>query len=250
MKSLYELLFEISSEERTKILLLLQKDHLRLSAIAKREGFTVAEVSRHLQRLSDTMLIQKDADGLYHLTIYGELTLSMLDGLSFISAKRQYFLEHDAFVLPREFIHRFGELSICAYRPDAISNFAYEEGMFREAEEYVWAMADQVHWSAPPIVSEKSRAGVKFRTIIPENIVPPVGYRPSEGVERRLLPRVDVVVIVTDKEAVFGLTYLKGKMDYAQFASKDPMFRKWCFDLFLHYWDRGKPLVGPFPNLV
>jgi predicted transcriptional regulator len=48
MKSLYELLFEISSEERTKILLLLQKDHLRLSAIAKREGFTPAEVSRHL----------------------------------------------------------------------------------------------------------------------------------------------------------------------------------------------------------
>ncbi len=113
MKSLYDLLFEISSEERTKILLLLQKDHLRLSAIAKKEDSTVTEVSRHLQRLSDTMLIQKDADGLYYLTKYGELTLSMLDGLNFISAKKQYFLEHDAFVLPREFIHRLGELSVC-----------------------------------------------------------------------------------------------------------------------------------------
>jgi len=250
MKSLYELLFEISSEERTKILLLLQKDHLRLSAIAKKEGSTVTEVSRHLQRLSDTMLIQKDADGLYYLTKYGELTLCMLDGLNFISAKKQYFLKHDAFVLPREFIHRLGELSVCTFRPDVISNFAYEEGIFREAEEYVWTMADQVHWSAPPIVSERRRVGVKFRTIIPENIVPPVGYRPSEGVERRLLPRVDVVVIVTDKEAVFGIEHLSGKMDYAQFASKDPLFRKWCFDLFLHFWDMGKPLVGPFPNLV
>jgi predicted transcriptional regulator len=196
------------------------------------------------------MLIQREADGFYHLTKYGELTLSMLDGLSFISENKQYLLEHDAFVLPKEFIDRLGELSASTFRPDAISNFAYEEGMFREAEEYVWTMADQVHWSAPPIVSERRKVGVKFRTIIPENIVPPVGYRPSEGVERRLLPGVDVVVIVTDKEAVFGLAYLNGKMDYSQFASKDPMFRKWCLDLLLHYWDRGKPLVGPFPNLA
>lgn len=249
MKNLWELLFEISSEERTMILLLLKKENLRLSGIAQREGLTATEVSRHLQRLSDTFLIEKDSNGLYHLTKYGELTLTMLDGISFISDNRQYFLEHDPFVLPIDFIYRLGELSVCTFQPDVISNFAYEEGILGSAEEYAWAIADQVHWGAPPIVARKLVEGVSFRSIFPENISPPPGYRPVEGVERRLLPRVDLNLIVTDKEAVFGLAYLNGKMDYAQFASKDPMFRKWCRDLFLHYWDDGKPLIGPFPKL-
>jgi predicted transcriptional regulator len=122
--------------------------------------------------------------------------------------------------------------------------------MFRESEEFCWGVADQVHWSARPIVVEQLKKGVEFRSVFPEDIVPPEGYQPVIGVERRFLPKVDVVVVLTDKEAVFGLPLLSGKMDYAQFASKDPVFRKWCQDLFLHYWDEGKPLIGPFPNLV
>jgi predicted transcriptional regulator len=56
------------------------------------------------------------------------------------------------------------------------------------------------------------------------------------------------LVIVTDKEASFGLPYLSGKMDYAQFFSKDLSFLNWCRDLFSYYWDRAKPMLGPFPS--
>jgi predicted transcriptional regulator len=121
--------------------------------------------------------------------------------------------------------------------------------MFREADKYCWALADQVHWSAPPIISERVKEGVEFRSILPEKIVPPANYHPAEGVERRLLPKVEVIVIVTDKEAVFGLPYFSGKMDYSWFVSKDPNFLEWCRDLHGYYWKRAKPLVGSFPNL-
>jgi predicted transcriptional regulator len=247
--SLTDLLFELSSEERMAILGRLSEEPLKLSHIGNRLDITVTEASRHLQRLSEAGLIQKDPGGLYRVTPYGGLVLSLVPGLDFASQNRAYFLDHDVTVLPREFIDRIGVLSKCTFRGDTISNFAYEEGMFREAKEFSWALADQVHWSAPPIISERVRAGVEFRTIIPENIIPPVGYRPAEGVERRLLPRVDKIVIVTDKEAVFGLPYLNGKMDYSWFSGKEPSFLKWCSDLHRYYWERAKPLVGPFPNL-
>ena len=247
--SLTDLLFELSSEERIDILEKIREKPMKLSHLAKRLKITVAEASRHLQRLSENGLIQKDSDGLYELTPYGSLVLALVPGLDFISQNRTYFMEHDVFVLPKEFIDRISVLSKSAFLGDTISNFAYEEGMFRGAEEFCWALADQVHWSAPPIISEKVKTGVEFRSILPENIVPPVGYHPAEGVERRLLPRVDVIVIVTDKEAVFGLPYLNGKMDYSWFKSNEENFLKWCQDIHAYYWKRAKPLVGPFPNL-
>ena len=65
----------------------------------------------------------------------------------------------------------------------------------------------------------------------------------------RLLPKVQVGMVITDKKAMFGLPTLDGKMDGANFVSEDPKFRRWCLDLFNYYWDQGKPIVGAFPNL-
>ena len=42
---------------------------------------------------------------------------------------------------------------------------------------------------------------------------------------------------------------LNGKMGYGCFNSKELGFLKWCRDLHGYYWERAKPLVGPFPNL-
>ena len=40
------------------------------------------------------------------------------------------------------------------------------------------------------------------------DLVPPPGFRPAVGVDRRLLPKVQVCVTVTDKKAMFGSLYL------------------------------------------
>jgi predicted transcriptional regulator len=55
---------------------------------------------------------------------------------------------------------------------------------------------------------------------------------------------------MTDKEAIFGLPTLDGRIDYSIFVSKDLKFRKWCLDLFNYYWDQGKPLLVSIPNLT
>jgi predicted transcriptional regulator len=249
MKNLWNLLFELSSEERTRILLALNDEKLKLTGIAERMNFTATEASRQLQRLGEAKLVLKDADGLYSITKYGELCLTLLGSLEFTSSNRDYFQSHDASVLPNKFISRLGDLQGCSYQGDLISTLAYDEEMFKAADRYVWSMSDQFHYSAPPIVAEKLRQGVDIKTILPENVIPPPGFKPAEGVERRLLPRVDFHLVVTDKEANFGLVYLDGRIDYAQFVSKRERFRGWCHDLFQHYWEEAKPHIGPFPNL-
>jgi predicted transcriptional regulator len=231
MKNLWGLLFELSSEERMGILLSVKAEKTRLSSLAEKMKFTATEASRQLQRLS-------------------ELSLSLLDSLIFTSSNREYFLEHDTSVLPSEFIGRLSDLRECSFQGDFISTLAYDEEMFRSAEEYIYAIADQIHYSAQPIAVEKIKVGLDLRSILPENLVPPPGLKLTEGVLRRLLPKVDFHLIVTDKEAVFGLPYLDGKMDYSQFVSKDKKFRGWCLDLFNHCWDKTKPLVGQLPNII
>jgi hypothetical protein len=106
-------------------------------------------------------------------------------------------------------------------------------------------MSDQVLTSGVPIISEKMGRSFDFRFIFPENLVPPPGVKPVPGAQRRTLSRVEEIILMTDKEVMFGLPDLKGMIDYILFTSKDPKFHKWCRDLFLYRWEQAKPALSP-----
>ena len=249
METLTDLLFELSNDDRLKILLDLEKGPKNFTRIAKDLDFTAQSTSRNIARLVQTSLISRNPEGDYALTSYDETSLKLLGSHMFLSSNKQYFLGHDVSVLPYHFLNRLGELSVSTFQGDFITTFAKAEAMMRSAEEYVYAMEEHFHPNAPPIVVEKIKLGVEFRTILPETIVPPPGFRPAAGVERRLLPSVKNNLFMTDKEAIFGLPTLEGKFDYAIFVIKDHKFRKWYLDLFEYYWDQGRPLIGSVPNL-
>ena len=249
MEALCDLLFEFSNEERLKILLELEKDPKNLTSIAKDLDFTSQGTSRNIVRLVETSLIRKNPEGKYELTQYGSVSLKLLSSYEFLSRNRQHFLSHDVSVLPYQFINRLGELSSSSFQGDFITNYVLEGEMAKQAEKYVYSMGDQINAHSPPIIAEKLKNGVQFRSIFPEAMVPPPGFRPAAGVERRLLPKVQVGIMMTEKKAMFGLPTLEGKMDGEHFVSVDPKFHRWCLDLFNYYWDRGKPIVGAVPNL-
>ena len=249
MKALCDLLFEFSNEERLKILLELEKGPRNLTRIAKDLDFTSQGTSRNVARLVQTSLIRRNPEGEYELTPYGSVSLRLLSSYEFLSRNRHYFLSHDASVLPYQFVDRLGELSVSSFQGDFITNYVLEGEMAKQAEEYIYSMGDQFNVHSPPIIAEMLKAGVEIRSIFPETIVPPPGFRPASGVDRRLLPKVQVGITMTDKKAMFGLPTLEGKMDGENLVSEDPKFRRWCLDLFNYYWDQGKPIVGAFPNL-
>ena len=248
MEGTCRLLFELSSSDRMNLLQKLQKQRMKLSHVSEKLDMTITEASRHLQRLTEANLIQKDVDGTYGLTHFGNLALSLLSGICFISRNTRYFLDHDLSNLPPEFVERIGELSsIPPGTSDIMTSFRLSEIMLQQSTEYMWIMSDQILTSTLPIIGERMRNGVEFRFIFPEHLVPPPGVKPEPRAQRRRLPKVEEVILMTEKESMFGFPDLNGKMDYALLVGKDADSHKWCKDLFLHRWDKGISAPVPLP---
>lgn len=245
MEELCKLLFELSSPERMGILLEIQSQGLKLSHISQKLDLTVPEASRHLQRLSKAKLVRKNVEGLFELTALGSLVLSLLSSLKFVSENDQYFLGHDTSHIPIEFIGRLGELSSGEFGADVMTGFRIAEMMLQDAREYIWIMSDQVLSNVAPIIVDKMKNGVEFRFISPEKLVLPPGVRPAPGAQRRALPKVEAIILMTEKEAIFCLPDKDGKIDYVPLIGKDARFHRWCRDLYIHYWERANPALSP-----
>jgi predicted transcriptional regulator len=235
--NLTDLLFELSSEERMAILGKLGVEPLKLSHVASNLDITVTEASRHLQRLVDTGLIQKDSEGLYGVTPYGDLVLSLVPALDFVSRNREYFSEHSIMVIPPKLRSRLGELSVGKYISDTITTVTHYWEILNEAEEFAYSIKTS---PLPTLYDEESPIRVENRTILQDEIHIPEAFYLGDST-RRFLKRVQVFLLVTEKEAIFSLPYLNGKIDYCAFMSKDPNFRNWCLDLFLYFWEEAKP---------
>ncbi len=108
MERLCDLLFEVSNEDRLRILLRLGEGPMNVTGLSRELGVTTQEASRHLSRLGETGLTVKDPEGFHRITPYGELTL--VQDLDFTSRHRDYFRTHVLSGIPGEFVSRMGEL--------------------------------------------------------------------------------------------------------------------------------------------
>ena len=247
MERLHKLLFELSSPERISIMSKLEKDECKLSQLSRKLQLTVTETSRHLQRLNEAKLIQKNSNGKYGLTQFGRLAMFLLEDLSFLLAHREYFLEYDASGVPRQFIDRFGELAHGVYVGEALGNLEEGENRIREAQKFVWILSDAVLTNSVPILMEKVKKPFDLRIVLPEGKFPPENASRlplASNTHKRVLPKIDVLIVMTESYAVFCLPTWSGKIDYTGFSGQDARFRKWCRDLFLYYWERAKPVTS------
>jgi predicted transcriptional regulator len=254
MDRLGNLLFELSNEDRLRILLQLQEEALRLSHLSERLDLVIQETSRHLSRLCEAGLIEKGADGRYRPTPYGEHATRLLPGFQFLSEHRDHFTTHTLSRLPDEFACRIGDLASCDPPEDVMATFHIVENLIQEAREYVWILSDQILMSTVPLLEEAVKRGASFRLILPRDLVPPDDFKPIPEIpgriERRTLERVDVSITMSEKLARVALPTVDGSMDYVGFGTKDERGHRWCRDLFLYYWERadpGRPKGYPSP---
>jgi predicted transcriptional regulator len=258
MEHLYDLLFELSNEDRLKILLELEKTPLNLSNIAKRLDFTAQATSRNISRLVHTSLIYRNPEGEYTLTPYGKTALKLLNSYKFISQKKNYFLSHDTYSIPPSFQYRFGELLQNDQVTEILNVVANIERELREAEKFEWYITPGRIVSPRSLdgVIEALDRGVKIR------IIEPTRYAPSEqiireapkeklsaiekhwklgNVEARYLENIKIRLYMTEKEvAILALPRLDGEVDTSGFHSKNPDFIVWCRDLYNFYWNTAK----------
>jgi len=235
------LFFDFSSESRLGIIRELTQHNLKMKELARKLDLTPTEVFRQLQRLSESSVVQKLPDGTYEITNYGKLTLQLLPSLEFTFRNKAYFLNHDISRIPYQFVNRIGELSKGALCMDTIENINRAGHNFKGAEKYAWLLGEKSLESFDLAIAERGPKGVKFRFLFyePPQSNPVLGDTPN--IEKRTLTSIPCIILCTEKEAGICLASIDGRMDYAGFYSNDPMFVNWARDLFLHYWNLGKP---------
>jgi DNA-binding MarR family transcriptional regulator len=69
LDEMVRLLFDLSSSDRLTLLFAIRKEeNLRLTQLAEKIRATIQETSRHVGRLAEAKLIEKNSDGFYILT--------------------------------------------------------------------------------------------------------------------------------------------------------------------------------------
>jgi len=245
MEELNALLFELANIDRLEILMELHKDAMKLTNIAKKLDLTVQETSRHLQRLCDALLLQKQADGAYHITPHGVNVLFLLPGLKFLVRHRDYFLTHRLDLIPAEFIARIGVLQDSKLLDSPVIAFQKVNTIVDEAKEHLYMIADQVPSGSIPLIEAAVKRGVNLRILMTKNTSRPdipEAYLPhysEEDMEKMLLGWTDKIAfvgVISENAAVVGFQTAGGTMDYLAFYTQHELALRWSYDLFMHYW--------------
>src|SRR5271166_3794212 len=138
LEEMDEVLFVLSSGDRMILLSEIRSQELRLTDLAERLSASVQETSKHLGRLVECKLIEKNSGGTYELTSFGKLVFGILPSMSFVSEHRKYFLTHDISFLPNELLLRIGQLSENNFQ-DHVSNVLVEcQHLLGMAEKYFY----------------------------------------------------------------------------------------------------------------
>ena len=252
--TLSKLLFELSGETRLEILHALETAPMTFTKIADQMEITSSEASRQIERLSGMNLIEKLSDGSYAITPLGRLMLSFLPGIDFVHKNSDYFLTHDTTPIPRELVMRFGDLSGARFINGTIEAMNFMQERMRNVERYHCGMVDGLMDSIVPVVVRKAGSGIIFRTIFPDAyrekvsaVVDEYGTPDAKllphAIEIRLLPTIPICVAVTDQGGGFKLPFTDGSMDHSTMVvGDDPLFCRWCRDLYAHYWERADPV--------
>jgi predicted transcriptional regulator len=165
---------------------------------------------------------------------------------------REYFLSHDISSLSLEFIERIEELQQGKYAEKVGSILAHTQQVVQEAEKYIWLMADHPLGGKEYVAGSgklESSSTVTWRLIVPagSNIDWTrlrASVRTHKGrIEYHLIEDPnDIKAGIALNEKIAGLTFpdIMGKLDFnSGFKSSNPIFRKWCQDLFLFHWNKA-----------
>jgi predicted transcriptional regulator len=230
---------------------------MNVSTLSRKLNLTTQECSRHVSRLSDATLIEKDNNGRNKLTQYGQLFLKLMPGQRFVVKHRDYFQKHSLEKIPYEFLARIGELSISTLTPDVMVTMSIIQTLFENAEDYIRVMHDRYLMNILPLSADAIRRGVKIRTL--DTLPKELGLnqkRPTyiseveeelffeswrDGkMEVRKSDFIDLFLYLSEREAVIAFPLIDGSFDYLGFYSEDQVMLGYCLDLFDFYYENGK----------
>ena len=245
---------ELSSEQRLNIIRNVAKNKLNISKLANLLDATKPEIHRNVTRLTKAGLIEKNTDGDYGLTVYGNAILVQIPSLTFFAENKQFFKNHTLGNLEDKFIQRIGTLENKKHVKGYVKTLEKWRQIHENAEKYVCNILSEVPYSGDiiEVISKQLKNDIHIRSVFSDKVIVPEErkkifeekdfqkYVKNGNLERRMKKNVTVVVIVTDKESAVFFPNLEGTTDLSEmFYSSNPKFREWCYDYFTWCWDNG-----------
>ncbi|MDQ6723731.1 MAG: transcriptional regulator [Thermoproteota archaeon] len=255
-----EIFVELASSQRLSIIFTISYQRTKLSSLAKSLNLTIQEVHRNTNRLIDTGLIEKNSEGIFFLTTFGNALLKQLSIFDFLSNNKDYFSDHVLGNIPMKFIQRIGALNGCKSISGIVSIIESWKRLYNESSEFIYGILPQIPLELIQAVIPKIKyEGVKFNYILPQNALVPKmrndiqkssGYTEllKQGIiERRMMNKIDVAVVLNEKQATVMFPTLKGEIDMNSMfisnndiKSNNGLFHEWCIDFFRYCWYHSK----------
>lgn len=245
-----ELLFELSSGDRMRLLSDIAQSRQKVSRLAELGSVSIQEASRQVNRLCEAGLIRRDSGGRCALTPFGSLVLKLVPALDFVSLNREYFRSHDLSSVPQEFVERIGELSGSVFGETVGTVFRHSEEVLEGAEKHAWFLADHAVFSIGSIARLLRGKDISV-SIVVSDVEPAEADHSEEALKQlgnrleiRLAPKVPVALAMNEKVAGVAFPGMKGKVDYnSGFRGSDRKLWAWCSDVMSFYWERSKRVV-------
>jgi predicted transcriptional regulator len=245
-----DLLFNIASGDRLKLLSEIASKRQRMSALSKTIDASAAEGSRHLKRLSDAGLVRRDSEGFYEVTPVGRTVLKLLPGIELLLEYQDYFRLHDLSFLPLKFVERIGELSKASRVSPLSAVLEHIKSVVSHGKDRVWLISDNLFPQWPGIGSSFLSTDVPVRLVAQESM-----SRKALSEYKSRLPRSEIGVlkevrigmVISDSTAGVCFPTEADGIDFTSgFGGSDPTFLTWCNDLFDYYWMGAKKIHSPF----
>jgi predicted transcriptional regulator len=249
-----EIFFELASQQRLSIIFDLYQKKSKLSDLSKDLRITMQEVHRNVNRLQDAGLIEKDSEGIFSLTTFGNTIIKQIPSFDFLSRHKEYFSEHTLGELPMKFVQRIGALNNCELVRGIVAILEFWKQIYRDSENYIFEIIPQVPLDLiEPILFNVRERGIRLSYIFPRDVIIPKGRTEllrrlrfdelySTGrIGRRMVDKVQVAVVINEKKASVLFPTQKGETDMnLMFYSEDQLFHDWCLDYFWFRWYGSK----------
>lgn len=240
---------DLASPQRLNILFNLLGKNSTPTEMAKKLDATKQEVHRNFTRLVESGLIDKNMDGKYSLTTFGEVVCTQVPTIVFLSQNKKYFEEHNLGDIPHKFKMRCGQLASGKHIKGFSKVMEQWKLIYKNSEDYVYEILSEVPLDLIEPLIKRIEKGVKFRYIFSKSAIIPKGRKSllkklgfdtliEKGrVERKMKNNVQTMLILSEKEACVLFPNTNGESDLSEmFYSDDPMFHEWCLDYFRYCW--------------
>ncbi len=253
--NIQELFFELSHQGRYQILEAIAKHQKKHGQLEEDLGLPGPEVTRHLKRLLNMKLIEKENDGAYKLTSFCQIIFLILPFLQNVTNYVDFINSHDFAPIPLDIFFQIAMISGIELRTKTMENVELWGNLVKDANQYIYSITDQLQTSMIPLIQKRIQSGksLDIKAIIEQGLFerftntndatisdPELLKRIDIFENVRLLKKISISLTITENGALIFLRS-GNSIDYEQaIFGKSPAFIAATKKIFGIFWDRAK----------